>query len=95
VVAFSLRLLLIADTDQCWVKVAADEEEAEEATLKPGELREYNANEKLILNLGNAPALKVTLNGRPVSYTKLVSSQKSVVARNVVITKDNYQQFIE
>jgi cytoskeletal protein RodZ len=93
--AGAMRLLMIAGNDQCWVQVAADTAEPEEATLQPGDVREFNANEKFVLNIGNYPALKITINGRQLNVTKFLPNQKSVVAKNVVITKDNYQQFVD
>ena len=38
---------------------------------------------------------KITINGRVIKHAKLVPNQKGIVARNVVITKDNYQQFVD
>jgi cytoskeletal protein RodZ len=93
--ATGLKLQLIANSQQCWVKVERDAEKPEEATLQPGDAREYTANEKIVLNLGNYPALRITINGRLFNFAKALPNQKSVVAKNVVITKDNYQQFVD
>ncbi len=93
--AGALRLQLIAGNEQCWVKVGTDEARAEEATLLPGDVREFNATQKLTLNLGNIPAIRATINGRTINFAKLLPNQKGVVAKNVVITKDNYLQFVD
>ncbi len=93
--ASGLKLQLIANSQQCWVKIERDAEKPEEATLQPGDAREYTANEKIVLNLGNYPAVRVTINGRSVNFAKMLPNQKSVVAKNVVLTKENYQQFID
>ena len=61
----ALRVKLQARDQECWTKVKTDEKQPEVVTLKPGETREYIANEKLVLNLGNMQFLNVTLNGRP------------------------------
>jgi cytoskeletal protein RodZ len=91
----AMRLQLIATDERCWVKVATDEAEPEEVTLQPGDVREFNASEKFVIDLGNLPALRITINGRQVNVTKLFPDQKSVVVKNAVITKDNYQQFVD
>jgi cytoskeletal protein RodZ len=91
----AMRLQMIAGSDQCWVQVAVDTMDPEETTLLPGDVREFNANEKFVLSIGNYPALRITINGRPLNVAKILPNQKSVVAKNVVITKDNYQQFVD
>ncbi len=91
----AMRLQLIANNEQCWVKITADAAKPEESTLQPGDVRDYNANEKFVLNLGNTPAVRMTINGRQINPAKLIPNQRSVVAKNVVITKDNYQQFVD
>lgn len=90
-----LKLQLIAGSEKCWVKVTTDEAKPEETILRPGDVREYSANERVILSLGNLPALRITINGREVIAEKLAPNQKSVTIRNALITKDNYQQFVE
>lgn len=90
-----LKLSLTAADASCWVLVVADASKGQEQTLRPGETGEFTADEKLVLNMGNLPALKITINGRVINHAKLVPNQKGIVARNVVITKDNYQQFVD
>jgi cytoskeleton protein RodZ len=89
-----LRLQLAANDAQCWVDVTADEEAPERALINPGDVREYIANQKLKFTLGYVPALKISLNGRQVKVDKIVTSERSTVARNVVVTKDNYLEFV-
>jgi cytoskeleton protein RodZ len=89
-----LRLQLAANDAQCWVDVTADEAEPDRALINPGDVREYIANQKLKFTLGYVPALKISLNGRQVKVDKIVTSEKSTVARNVIVTKDNYLEFV-
>jgi cytoskeleton protein RodZ len=90
--AGALRLQLTARDGACWVKVKADEDEAVTRTLQQGDTADFVASEKLLLHLGNLPAVSVTLNGRPV---KLTPTRGRTVVEDMVITKDNYQKFIE
>jgi cytoskeleton protein RodZ len=89
-----LRLLLTANDAQCWVAVKADEAELDRALINPGDVREYFANQRLQFTLGYVPALRISLNGRQVKVEKIVTGEKSTVARNVVVTKDNYLDFV-
>lgn len=76
--------------NQCWLKVKSDANPAAEGTLNPGDVREFSASEKMILSFGNAVGVTATLNGRPMKLplTKGVSSY-------VVLTKDNYQTYLQ
>jgi transcriptional regulator with XRE-family HTH domain len=89
-----LRLQLAANDAQCWVDVTVDESEPDMALINPGDVREYIANQKLKFTLGYVPALKISLNGRQVKVDKIVTGAKSTVAKNVVVTKDNYLEFV-
>ncbi|MBL8166657.1 MAG: helix-turn-helix domain-containing protein [Acidobacteria bacterium] len=90
-----LQFQLVATTEDCWVGFRVDDGQSGEASLKPGETRDLSVNEKIVLNIGKLSALKLTVNGRVVNFGKLLPEQKGVVARNVVITKENYQQFLD
>ena len=90
-----LRLQVVTGTGACWIKVVRDAAPAEEALLQPGETREFVAKEKLLLNVGNLPSVRLTLNGRLLAQSKLGMTPTSVVAKNVVLTKENYLQFVE
>ena len=62
------------------------------ATLKPGEIREISGNDRLIVNIGNVTTLDAYLNGRPI---RINANKGKFIAESVVITKENYQQFIQ
>lgn len=86
----NLQVKIQIGENQCWLKVKSDANPAAEGTLNPGDVREFAASEKMILSFGNAVGITATLNGRPMKLplTKGVSSY-------VVLTKDNYQTFLQ
>lgn len=91
-----LRIEFTANTAECWVSFRTDINKNEQVTLKLGERREFQANERITFGtIGNLPALKVTINGRPAIIEKLSPGLKGLVATNVIITKDNYKSFTE
>ncbi|MDX2044288.1 MAG: DUF4115 domain-containing protein [Acidobacteriota bacterium] len=91
-----LRVQLIANLDDCWVSFRTDGGKNEQVTILKGETREFLANEKIsFMRLGNLPALNVLVNGRRISIDKLAPNRKGQVVDNVVISKDNYQGFVE
>ncbi len=86
----NLQVKIQVGENQCWLKVKSDANPAAEGTLNPGDVREFAASEKMILSFGNAVGITATLNGRPMKLplTKGVASY-------VVLTKDNYQTFLQ
>ena len=86
----NLQVKIRIGENQCWLKVKSDTNPAAEGTLNPGDVREFAASEKMIMSFGNAVGITATLNGRPMKLplTKGVSSY-------VVLTKDNYQSFLQ
>ncbi len=90
--ADELKLQILARDGDCWLRVKVDQDKTEERTLKQGETGEYMATERIVLTLGNVPAVTLTLNGAPV---KLQPTSKGSVAENVLITKESYQSFIQ
>ncbi|MCG3159826.1 MAG: hypothetical protein JMDDDDMK_00846 [Acidobacteria bacterium] len=93
--AGAMRVQLSAPTEEVWLSVKPDDQKAQMMILQTGETREYDVNEKIVLSIGRVPSLKITVNGREVDNGKLVPNLKGVVATNVVISKDNYQQFLK
>jgi len=90
-----MRVQLTAPIEDVWIKVKTDNKEAEQMTLQRGETREFNASEKIVfLSIGRVQSLRVAINGRNMDFVKLLPNPKVTVANNVVITKDNYQQYI-
>jgi cytoskeleton protein RodZ len=91
-----LRIQLIANLDDCWVSFSTDGGKNEQATIPRGESREFPATEKIsFIRIGNLPALNIMVNGKRVSLDKLAPNRKGQVVDNVIISKDNYQGFLE
>jgi cytoskeletal protein RodZ len=90
-----MRVELSAPNEECWVSVTADGQKSERFTLQPGETRTFDVNNRIILSVGRVQSLKVTINGRAVNFSKLLRNPNSITATDVVITKDNYQQFLD
>lgn len=91
----ALTLKLQAKDGDCWVKVKPESDpKGKERLLKPGESVEFSANDKLLVSVGNLTTLEATLNGRPVRIPSN-SKRSKLVAENVPITKDNYQQYLQ
>lgn len=92
----AMRLQLTASGGQCWISLKTDRNSVEQITLNDGDTREFAVNERVFFNsLGNFPVVRMTIDGRTVNFAKLLPKQLGVVAKNVVITKDNYQQFLD
>lgn len=89
-----MRVQLSAPIEDVWLSVKPDEENAKQMILRYGDVREYDVNEKIVLSIGRVPSLRITINGRAVDNSKLLPNLKGIIATNVVITKDNYQQFL-
>ncbi|NBO63363.1 MAG: DUF4115 domain-containing protein [Acidobacteria bacterium] len=79
----------------CWVKITRDSEPSEESIQPPGQMSEYSARERLIVNVGNLPTLRITINGRPINQSKVVKFPKSVVVSNLLLTRDNYLNYVD
>ncbi len=96
IAANELRINVNANLDACWISYRIDGGKNETATLAQGESREFLATEKItFIRFGNLPALNITINGRKVNLDKLAPNRTGVVVDNVLISKDNYQQFLD
>ncbi len=93
--AGGMRVQLIATGEECWLSIKPDAGKQEQVILGPGDVREFNVNDRIVLFIGRLTSLRITINGRIVNYSKLLPGQKGVVANNVVITRDNYQQYLD
>ena len=91
-----LRIQLIANLDNCWVSFRTDGGKNEQVTILKGESREFLVTEKInFISVGNLPALNISVNGRRVNLDRLAPNRKTEVVENVVISKENYQRFVE
>ena len=66
-----MLIQLTATTSECWISVKPDGLNTQQALLKAGETKEFTANDKVLMNLGNYPALSIKVNGRPLNPDKL------------------------
>ncbi|MCI0663690.1 MAG: DUF4115 domain-containing protein [Acidobacteria bacterium] len=90
-----LKMELIAG-NECWIKIIPDDQEPDQGLLKMGDVRQYKASEKIIIvTMGNTPALKIIVNGRQLDPAKLMASPRSLLTRNIILTKDNYQSYVQ
>jgi len=76
--------------DDCWIRATVDGKRPLERLLQRGEEITLNAQEAVVLRLGNAGAVSLTINGRRA--TPLGRSGKAV---NAQITQNNYMRFLE
>jgi len=89
--ASPLRLRVTATNSSCWINITTDDSKEVKRTLQLGESQEFVASDKIDVHLGNVTAVSATLNGKPMKLT--VTRSKTVLED--VITKDNYQKFIQ
>jgi cytoskeleton protein RodZ len=89
-----MRVQLAAPVEEVWVKVNTDDKKVWEGTLERGGSLEYDVNDKIILSIGRVQSLKIAVNGRNMDFVRLLPNPKAIKATNVVITKDNYQQYL-
>jgi hypothetical protein len=56
--------LLIRAVEATWIRVQPDEGRATEETLPAGASREWSAERRFVVTIGNAGGVEVTLNGK-------------------------------
>lgn len=86
----NLQVKVQIGSEPCWLKVWVDANRPADGVLNPGDVREFSASDKLILSFGNITGVSATLNGRPMKLTPTKGTQAYVV-----LTKDNYQNFLQ
>jgi cytoskeletal protein RodZ len=74
--------LFVRAAGSTWMSVTRDGGEPEEWTMDEGETREVTARKQLVLSLGNAGAVQLTVNGRELGFI----GQMGEVKRNVFFT---------
>jgi len=76
--------------DECWISYLTDEETKPiQLILKPHEVRTLSAHKSVRLSVGKVTAVKLTINGQPAELPAM-----GLVARDVLITRDNVSRFI-
>jgi cytoskeleton protein RodZ len=89
--ASPLHLQVTATNSSCWINIKTDDGKEVKKTLQLGESEEFVASDKIEVHLGNVLAVSASLNGRPM---KLTPTRSRTILEDV-ITKDNYQKFIQ
>ncbi len=88
--ASELRLRIAATNGDCWTRIRVDDQSPQEKTLRSGEAIDFVASQKLTIDLGNVSAVSAEINGR---LMKLEPTQGTRFKN--VISKENYQQFLQ
>ena len=81
--AVNVRLILRAKAD-CYVQVKTDGHTVFQGILKKAKAATWTAKEKISLSLGNAGAVELEVNGRPIPPL----GRKGQALKNIVITRD-------
>jgi hypothetical protein len=81
--------LEIAPTSPCWVELTVDGELAVSRVIAAGELESRDFRDSAVLQVGDAAACAVSIDGRPL---RPLGGPKQV--RKVRVTRDNYRRFL-
>jgi len=82
----SVRVGITAD-EQVWIRAVVNGKSQFEGTLQPHETRTVDGDGEVVLRLGNAGGVSMTLNGKPVVGLDLPKGQ----VRNVQFTSGGFQ----
>jgi cytoskeleton protein RodZ len=84
---------LKARAEPVWISTLVDGKDATNANLKPGEVKEFKPAQSLSIRYAKvkAPVLELTINGRPAK----ISSDSTAKQVEMVITKDDYEKFLQ
>lgn len=86
-----LRLRIAANTGACWMRVKTDDQPSQEKTLQMGDALDLVASERMIIDLGNLPAVSLELNGKPMKLEAAAGTR----IKNVIVTRENYLQYVQ
>lgn len=87
-----LRLRIAANTGDCWMRIGTDDLPPQIKTLRYGESEEFAATDRLVVDLGNVLVVNLQLNGQPLRLEPNVGKTR---VKNLIITRENYQQFLQ
>src|SRR6266508_2477505 len=73
----AMRVQLTAPDEEVWLKVKPDGKEAEQMLLQPGQSREFDVSEAIILSIGRVQSLKIAINGRNMDFVRLLTNPKA------------------
>ncbi len=74
----------------CWTSVTADNRKVLAQQLNPGDTRDFSADESILVVLGNAGGVRLTINGKPA---KALGKPGDVV--KVLITEQNLADLLQ
>jgi cytoskeleton protein RodZ len=85
-------VLTFVGIGECWLSVSPDEKplSKEGLTIQAGQTQEFKASSKFKVTVGNLQNVKILINGQPVK----LPSANGLLASNVLISKENYQQYV-
>jgi cytoskeleton protein RodZ len=86
----ALLRLEIGISEQCWVSVDRDGSPVVRRLMNPGDVQSVNANDQLLLVLGNAGGAHLKINGKP---TKPLGRQGEVI--KILINEKNLQDLFD
>jgi cytoskeletal protein RodZ len=90
-----LKVSVKARGEDVWLRTSADNQSSADGILKADQTKEINAEQTLKLEYAKvkAPALEVTINGRPAVVPAEAKPGKSLV--ELLITKDDYEKLLQ
>ncbi len=62
----SAQRLLVRAIEPTWIRIQTDDLRAVDELLSPGTIREWTAEKRFLLTVGNAGGIEIELNGRPM-----------------------------
>lgn len=84
-------VLTLNSRQSCWVAVLADGVKVMDRVMNEGEAQTVSAKGEMVLSVGNAGGITITLNGRPgVSL-----GREGEVRRNIVITRQSLPSLVQ
>lgn len=93
--AARLSVQVRAKGEEVWVRTSVDAQSPTDVTLKAEQTKDVSANESLKLEYARvkAPALEVTINGRPAVVPAETKPGKNLV--EMLITKEDYEKLLQ
>ena len=84
-------VLTLSAREDCWTAAQTDGAKVLDRIVKAGETLTVNAQNEIVLSVGNAGGISYTLNGRP----GVALGREGEVRRNVVITRDSMASLLQ
>jgi cytoskeleton protein RodZ len=90
-----LKIVVRAKGEDVWLRASSDNQPSADGILKADQTKEISADQTLKLEYARvkAPALEVTINGRPAVVPAETKPGRSLV--EMLITKDDYERLLQ